>query len=155
MTQIQQISGYRRPLAPLKCVPLLKNPKNQKHTPLFWDATNPLPSFSVSHPPSKSSTPGPGHLVAASTSAAWPKDSSPRKRLRHLKSGASASMDGVVEQPCSISMAGETIHGGKRCWFFSNDKMGGQTNLQSTQKCYAFVPWGSLNPTCLEGFYGI
>ena len=82
-----------------------KKIKNKKHTPLFWDATNPLIIFHLSHPPP--SRPPPCHLVAASTSAAWPKDSSPRKRLRHLKSGASTSMDGVVvEQPASALPGG-------------------------------------------------
>ena len=133
--------------------------KSKQKTPLFWDATNPLPSFSVSHPPSKSRPPpGRTYLVAGtSTSAAWPKDSSPRKRLRHLKSGASVNrwQCVVVEQPSS-SMAGWVkIHGGKRCGFLSNGTSGRAKKSTKYTKMLCIYTMSPPKPTCLEGFYGI
>ena len=131
ITQILQISGYRRPLAPLKCVPLLKNTKkhfkNQKSkTHLFSEMLLTLSSFSISHTLlQKSSTPGP------TWSPQIPPQHGQRTHLREKGFGiwrAAPLHRGRWWWRQSM--------GGKRCGFFLKRLLGGQTNsYKSTQKC--------------------
>ena len=108
MIQMILIESYQLPkvksmLAPLKCVPLEKKIKNKPH--LFSGMLLTLHHF-PSHPPSKKS-------YRVTWSPQVPPQHGQRTHLREKgfgiwRAAPLQSMDGVVEQPCSISMAGET-----------------------------------------------